>query len=289
MAITFNNGPANIQGTPGFATGLFSSAPAASEVATGTIWFDNINGTIHQSNGISWDSLGGGGGGTSGIDTVLSVNQALTTDRSIQCGNFLLDIYNFKTLQLVSANTTQLFLLDDNIYTKDFSGNNYGYNLEFVTNKYTFGNCDTINNYEPKLYIDYNSTSFFSANNTGVFLEKNEGKTIIGDYNGQGNRVKFVLNDVGYAAVLENGNIENGLNVNFDQSIYYFGDFAAQNTETYIGVDASNENIKLSTQNIELTDNGSGLLLSNSAGGNSGQHLVIKIDGNTYKISLLNP
>jgi hypothetical protein len=113
----------------------------------------------------------------------------------------------------------------------------------------------------------------------------------------------------------------NGIEIDFANNVYHFGDFsnvtngtyiqienAAQQIKTYGGneqglyLDFSSRQFKLgdymNNQNnywLEINDsaelfalNGN-LLLSSSASGNSGQHLVLTINGTQYKIKLENP
>lgn len=114
----------------------------------------------------------------------------------------------------------------------------------------------------------------------------------------------------------------NGLECNYANDVYNFGDFINQTNGTYIMVDNSAQEIKTwhtgsnrgllldfanliytlgdyngSTNQYYITiDDGLGELRfnganlqSNSASGNSGEHLVIWLNGTNYKIKLENP
>lgn len=88
---------------------------------------------------------------------------------------------------------------------------------------------------------------------------------------------------------LYNGNVQNGFAARFQNQIFYLGDFAGQfGPVTFFEANASNSEAIIHADMFTLIDS-AGQLLSGSAGGSSGQHLIIKIDGNYYKIQLLNP
>jgi hypothetical protein len=79
-----------------------------------------------------------------------------------------------------------------------------------------------------------------------------------------------------------------GLVIDFAGELYTFGDATASKTSVEINAGGNVMTLR-NTDPIDLNDNGSGNMLSTTAGGSAGQHLIIKVNGNTYKIALLNP
>lgn len=61
MSITINNGVSNIKATPGIIADDFANIPAATDVATGTIFIDTVGLIIYRSEAGGWFALGGGG------------------------------------------------------------------------------------------------------------------------------------------------------------------------------------------------------------------------------------
>ena len=60
MSITVNNGVSNIKATPGIIADDYANIPAATDVATGTIFIDTVGLMIYRSEAGGWFVLGGG-------------------------------------------------------------------------------------------------------------------------------------------------------------------------------------------------------------------------------------
>jgi hypothetical protein len=91
-----------------------------------------------------------------------------------------------------------------------------------------------------------------------------------------------------YNATLNYQGNPQGLVIDFATEGYTFGD--AGGNKTSVELSASGNIMTLrNTDPIDLNDNGSNNMLSGTASGSSGQHLIIRHNGNTYKIALLNP
>jgi hypothetical protein len=124
---------------------------------------------------------------------------------------------------------------------------------DFSNNSYRFGDWSGINT-SSSAYLEINNN-----NSTGVYNAL---------FNYQGN--------------------PQGLVIDFSGELYTFGDATA--TKTSVEINAGGNVMTLrNTDPIDLNDNGSGNMISVTNSGNSGQYLVIKYNGNTYKINLLNP
>jgi hypothetical protein len=80
MAITINNGVANINGTPGAISGTFANRPAAPDQAEGTLYFSTDTAEIYQVVAGAWILYlgGGGGGGITTANNGLSVSGGTT-------------------------------------------------------------------------------------------------------------------------------------------------------------------------------------------------------------------
>jgi glycosylphosphatidylinositol transamidase (GPIT) subunit GPI8 len=111
----------------------------------------------------------------------------------------------------------------------------------------------------------------------------------LGDLNNVNNGTFLRIDSINNKISTTDLNIENGLLLNFDGSVYQFGDYAGQNIETSITFDSSTSDTTIVTQRFLMNDSGANTLTSTSAGGNSGQNLIIYINGAEYKIQLLLP
>jgi len=124
--INFDNSVTNIAATPGIITATTAETPVASQLAPGTIFINSTTGVISQSNGTSFSTIGGGGGSTPGIDSVLAVNQVFTTDRKIDVRSFDFNIVAQATeISKFSQNTQRIGKEANRIYLLDNGGGDY--------------------------------------------------------------------------------------------------------------------------------------------------------------------
>lgn len=218
-----------------------------------------ISSQLEKLTGVAYNS---GGGGVAGIDTVLAQNQLLTTDRNIDVNGHSLFITD-KTQNYAQFSKDIIILGDvDGVGTKlnintngeiiktEHGGNGKGISLDFFNNNYRFGDID-------------NSIS-------GAVLKINT--------NGGAESFQTFINN----------NVK-GLNIDLANTSYKIGDFVGFDNHTYINVDDTSKTTTISGDNITLTDNSSGALISANAGSDSGNFLVITINNHQYKINLLNP
>jgi len=78
-----------------------------------------------------------------------------------------------------------------------------------------------------------------------------------------------------------------GLFLDFANNVYSLGDYNGLNLNTSMFIDDNNKLITFKTEGSLIF---TGLSLqSPSSGGNSGEHLIIVLNGNTYKIKLELP
>jgi len=201
-----------------------------------------------------------------GIDSVLLQAQPLTGSRGIEFNgnNLIFTSFGNQIAQFFydgnavfgdidNQNTsTKLFVEASNERIRtEHGGNDKGMYLDFLNNLYSFGDVGNVT-----------SSAVLKINSAG----------------GSGSGIQTF-----------NGNNTIGLNIDFSISEYDLGDFAGYNNNTFIKVDDSARTTTISGDSINLSDNGNGTLTSNSAGSDSGNFLVITINGSQYKINLLNP
>ena len=102
------------------------------------------------------------------------------------------------------------------------------------------------------------SSRYVPVNNAGIFADSNIN-----------NVVDTTLNT-------EVNGVQDGIYLDFNSGRHYIGDGVL--------------NLTMDTTNYEFNFVGpAGSILSTGAGGNSGLHLIINVNGTPYKIGLLNP
>jgi len=267
--ITFNNSVTNINETPGIISAPTAEQPAANQVLKGTIFINTTTGAILQSNGTSWYSIGGGGS-TPGIDSVLAVNQKLTANRTIDA--------NINEFKIWDTNNPNANKIDFNSYILTLGSPNVYGGLIFDLN----GLKTTVLGLIKGFSINP-STQNYNFGDEEYFLQVDAASKEMRTY----------LNGDKY-----------GFEFDWTNYLFNFGDYANNNNNTYIQIDDSLEAIILSATdqigigisnvtkvNILATEvefQGANLE-SNTAGGNSGKHLKITVNGANYKIRLENP
>jgi len=306
MSLAFNNSAANILNTPGFISDVYASIPNASYLAIGTIFFATDTGAIYQTDGTNWYSLGGGGG-SQNLQQVLTVGNSATNEH-IE----LYDTSGASYSGFYYANLIQLTdLLGNYLFINNIGANPY---LEtnvtgFGASKLNFGQLlFTNDNIAGIACVDTGSVNisniglsptviktYYNGVDMGINLDSSNLNYQFGDYAGQNKHNYFYVDDSNeeirtvMAGVLTGIFVDRVLNV-------YIGDYTGNLNLNYTEYDNNNGNISnfCNTefhyiQNLRYDDNGSGSLISGSAGGSSGNHLVISINGTPYKIALLNP
>ena len=219
-----------------------------------------------------------------------------------------------------SINKVQMLLSEtgNEITTSDINGTN-GFRLDFNNQNFQFGYfviptnlwfevdnttkiIKTINNQNNNgLKLDFANTVYQFGQITGGFLNQlviDDANQIMGFKNGgfyqgfkyevaslkpyqfgqitSGNLTSIYINDNAEKISASINNADNGLILDFQNAIQIFGDV----NDCYIQLEQGNS--------YQFQLNGSNIS-SGSAGGASGQHLKIKINGVDYKIELRNP
>lgn len=251
--IQISNGVTNILGTPSMISDTLANRPDGKDVATGTIFIDINTGNIYQSNGLSWYSIGGGGT-TSGIQDVLSVNQSFNTN-----GNTIdLNGYNFSIKDLIYPLEMQIFMSHADLFLGAPSAASFQLGLSptnLILSKF--------NGIAAGIYIDYDNI-FYSYGDNFYNIEFDTTNNFIET---RGNNAKY-----GFQLVPEKVTI---------------GDYAGtQSFPSYLQIDNGNGNFSIGAEQIILD----GINLeTGTSSGNSGQHLKITLNGNNYVIKLENP
>lgn len=200
------------------------------------------------------------------LDSVFNSNAKIVdgqfkTEKYYGVSNFLRSNLTFD--QLLFGNYNNLTLIDESILK--INPANVGVSIinYLPVNSGTLLNGNYING--RGLNIDYDN-GIFKLGNSGYSLLSIESNT---GTNTQRFYTSYIGNDV-------------GINIDFYNNVFNFGD----ENNNFISINNANNTFQISSQIIDL--NGSNLQ-SNTSSGNSGEHLVISLNGNQYKIALQNP
>lgn len=179
-----------------------------------------------------------------------------------------------------NVNGTSFFVDDSHntIFTQ-YNSNSLGLSFDFFARLLNFG--DFVGYYGAQNYLQ------FDGNNNYAILQNGNGKLYLGDYLGSYNGTLLTINDLGQRIKTGNGAGDQGIFLDFISSVYYLGDYAGLTNNTQIVINNGLKDIMLKAEN-SLHFEGGGLQ-SASSSGNSGEHLVIYLNGTQYKIQLLNP
>jgi hypothetical protein len=181
-----------------------------------------------------------------------------------------------------AINSTNLIVDDDQqqIFTTNalYQG---GFNLLLGLKKYTFGQITT--GFQTNLQIDENlQQAVFSHNNNanGLRLDFNSFAPyfLFGGF-ASANQTHISIADSSQQIIFNNQGISQGIFIDYINQQYIFGRLSGGNTTKISIVDTATYPILLDGTNIT----------SATAGGSSGQHLKVKINGVDYKIKLENP
>lgn len=196
-------------------------------------------------------------------------------------GNLLIDANNqYAQITLASIQYMALDQLNGIYSFGDYAG---GMGLEWDN-----GNNEFVLKQQGLEYIVVgNSTAYFGQRvNFSYKIDYNTSILSIGDNGGVLYSTLFVVNANAELIFTETGGASRGIYLDFQNTQYKFGDFNAVNKNTYIYIEDGNETIHFRTNTLDF--NGAPLQ-SNTAGGSSGEHLVLTLNGIQYKIQLLNP
>jgi small nuclear ribonucleoprotein (snRNP)-like protein len=194
--------------------------------------------------------------------------------------------------------------VDDQNKQVSFTNNNNieGLFIDYANDIYQFGNIagksrfiiDNINQFAS---IEIASIIYFRADKINNYVQMGDGAAFvycnfsanfvdIGDFSSSFNGTMFSVDVNNEQIVTRNNGQDKGIYIEFTNTNYYLGDFNGIDKNTFLYIEDGNETIHFYTKILDF--NGASLQ-SNTSGGNSGEHLVITLNGNQYKIKLENP
>lgn len=142
--------------------------------------------------------------------------------------------------------------------------NNYAHGFSFIVDDANYAIYTTTNNDTNGLYIGNGFSNFGSLTSTYLYLGINTSANEIATYN------TALTSD--------------GLSLDFGSNNFRLGKF--NSGTTWLEINDTSQIMTLNTENITFTGTA---LQSNTSSGNSGEHLVITLNGTQYKIALQNP
>ena len=188
--------------------------------------------------------------------------QVSFTDNNVIDGLFLNYAGNIYQLGQITSNN--IFTIDaNNAYANINVGGNTLLLLDNLNGIGTFFD-----------YANGNGLEFIAPNKT-FFLNVGGGNVIEADYNSG----YLILGNPIQPAYIS-------MEFNAGRSNVKLGDVNAQQNATYMIIDDLSQEILSRTENLVFQGTN---IQSNSSSGNSGEHLVITLNGNQYKIKLENP
>jgi len=202
-------------------------------------------------------------------------------------------------LQQINNNTgvnSNLYFTSNTIKTI-FTGANYGLNLDDTTGKFVLGDYDNDRKYNSIVVNDdtseiYFTTSFNQSNTAQDLLyayNTSAGSRGIklGDFNFYAHGTCFIIDDANESIQSASQGSNKGISLDFAIEFYTLGD-----NNALIECDNINQFIELTANNIILnnTPQINNATLTNTATPTiPSNYLSIQINGNNYKILLLNP
>jgi hypothetical protein len=284
MAIVLSNGVTNINGTPGINSDVFANRPAATDVAPGSIYIATDTGVIYQSDGATWSTIGGGGGPTPGIDSVLAVGQLLTTGRTIDANTNFLHIDGITNFRVRSGGidvfrhntgTGTRIAEGSSVYTVSTTGMNtaaptgggsvaqQGLSFVWATRSFTFGITGLGGNESKIDILDTSQQIYFSNKGVtnGIYCDFSNKLYLFGRLNSTSEQ-NLEIDEVNQLTRTKFAGIVNGFSLDYSTTIFQFGYLDnTVNPDTFINI---NGNANL----IEAAHNGNknGLSLNFTAG-----------------------
>lgn len=296
------NSANNFGASAGLLANTLANRPV--QAALGTLFIGTDNLLIYRYNGSSWILIGGGGAGIINAVNGLSKPNAtsvgfggiLNSVTNLALNSFFLqftdtlgDVLSFDTIQNLYYFGKGRALGSGLGFEVDGQNNRVGvrYNanfgaglfLDFTTKVFQFGD-----NYlaGTNLTLDANNNVFYTSYNTnlvGFYFDYTNLEYKFGDFGGLNNNTSFFINDLIQQIYTKNNSGPTGLKIDLFNRISTLGDFDLNNNGYYLMIDDVNGTLNFTGTNLE----------SLTSGGNSGKYLVIRLNGNPYKIRLENP
>lgn len=214
-----------------------------------------------------------------GIEVGLLNNYVRLGDWFLLYGGHYIDIIPTRINMTAGGTNTPALAIDSAVdFIRSFyQSNNIGINLDFANSLYQFGQIN--GGFLNQLVID-DANQIMGFKNGGFYQGFKYDVASLKPYQfGQitsGNLTSIYVNDNAEKISASINNADNGLILDFQNGIEIFGDV----NDCYIQLEQGNS--------YQFQINGTNVL-SGTSGGNSGQHLKIKVNGVDYKIELKNP
>lgn len=328
MSITLNNNVINQRGTPSIITDVFANRPLAINLQVGTLFFSSDTNIIYQVYLVgtvrTWETMGGGGGGTQDLNSVMANGTFLLDDYEIESdGTPTLSFANFN--QIVFSNSNQFIvtqvtnwelLIDEfkglrmdatwlylqideetingfkvdalgggNVYLGDYAQTIEGTYL-YITNDTNVNGVYIYDGVgaESKIWVRYD-------NNLDIGIDRDVpayNVFTIGDWNNDQTCLQ-VIGSLGRISTMSYTDMGNyGIDIDFNSSLARFGagfDNFTGTYETYIQTDINNGYLTFNAIE-QLAITGSNNLITTNNGTASSNHLKISINGVGYLIQL---
>jgi len=243
--IIVNNGVTNLRGTPACYTDFSFNRPLANAVTVGSLFFATDTNLIYQVHLVgavpTWESMGGGGGGTQDLNDVLFQGGTFTNYRTSNLNNYGWELTNVNYFKLKNTNNQKFWFTDN--------GYNY-YNNANVNNLFslTFGNGDfALGDFSGEfngthMFINTSSNRIYFAPGGYLSFLNEPGIVKLGDGFNSWNQTQFVCDDTIKQVYTKFGGAENGISLNFDYNgfgvpIFKFGDYEGLGDGGYLYID----------------------------------------------------
>jgi hypothetical protein len=211
------------------------------------------------------------------------VNTGLSIDFNIR--QFLFGSYGAGSLTYLSIEDSL------GVISTKYQTNTVGLNLDLNSKLYSFGDFNNTLYGTTLIVNDQNKyiTTKDGTNEKGLRCDFQAEYYYLGDYNNVTAGTYMQIDN--FNSIIETKFQGQSIGLSCDRSAgtinCFLGDYVGYNNTTFIQVDDGTQNITFNLAS-NLIFNGAAIQ-SNSAGGNSGEHLVITLNGNQYKIKLENP
>jgi hypothetical protein len=167
-----------------------------------------------------------------------------------------------------------------------FNGFLFGLDIDYFNNETKIGDYNNVFSGNCLEIYSFNTWTKYQGNLVGIWLNFFTNIYRFGDFSNLTNGTSFYINDNNELIYTKYVGNDIGLKLDFANTNYLLGDYNVTYNGTYYLIDDNNQKMSFNTEFLNFVG---AQLQSNSAGGNSGKHLVITLNGSTYKIKLENP
>jgi len=251
--IIVNNGVTNLRGTPACYTDFSFNRPLANAVTVGSLFFATDTNLIYQVHLVgsvpTWESMGGGGGGTQDLNDVLFQGGTFTNYRTSNLNSFGWELYNVEYFKLHNENNQKFWFTNTGYNYYNSANNNNLFSLTFGTGDFAMGDFTGEFN-GTHMFLNVSSNRIYFAPG-GVMSFLNEpGLCTLGDGFNLSNGTKFIT-DVSNQLIYSNFGVDNGIKLDNANFVFKFGDFEGLSSG-YLQIDNSSITTRFGTDYIGL-------------------------------------